>query len=91
MLKLITFLALAARSTAINYEGILDDLWTQTDTNGDNKLNLAEFENALTALDITVGMASTNTLNGESKRMGCHPALSGPPYLSHTFKHRSCR
>lgn len=49
-----------------NYESMLDALWAQSDTNKDGYLGLGEFKDAASRLGITVGFASTNTLQGHA-------------------------
>merc|ERR1719502_2541211 len=47
-------LQLAYAVNATDYEAVLDDLWLQTDADGSDTLNQAEFADALTKLGITV-------------------------------------
>ena len=45
-------------TTNIDYGSVLQGLWNQTDTNGDNMLDITEFANALERLGITVCMTT---------------------------------
>jgi len=63
-MKLLTFalvatgaLAQTTPPTGIDYEAVLADLWTQTDTDGDGVLSQAEFTAAIEKLGVTVGTA----------------------------------
>ena len=52
LLSLLAIAATAVRAAEIDYAAVLQGLWTQTDTDGDTKLSLVEFEKAMTKLGI---------------------------------------